>query len=219
MKKTLILSLISILCGILLVAFIPKHKVINVSGIIPSMDKRELVNNSTTIIKGIVKEILPSYWSNPDFTKGVNVSNVIQTDILIQVTDVYKNKPYADVITVRIDKGTVDGTTMNSEGYPDFSIGENVILFLSEDDGDLANTEEEYYVLTGMTQGKFTLVGNYSTSDVYKNVLTEHSYKDFFNSSTIQNEIDSILADLQKNPINKLTPEEISKQNEKLFGK
>ena len=42
------------------------------------------------------------------------------------------------------------------DGYPDFEVNEKVLLFLSRDDSDIA-TDEDYYVLTGMRQGKYDL--------------------------------------------------------------
>ena len=43
-----------------------------------------------------------------------------------------------------------------SSGYPDFEKEENVLLFLSRDDSDVA-TDEDYFVLTGMRQGKWNV--------------------------------------------------------------
>lgn len=42
---------------------------------------------------------------------------------------------------------------VSSDGYPDFEVNEKVLLFLSRDDSDIA-TDEDYYVLTDMRQGK-----------------------------------------------------------------
>lgn len=219
MKNLLILTIISFISGVIIFNFIPKTETIHVSGEIPLMGKRELVDNSSTIIKGIVKEVLPSSWSNPVGAKGEFVSNILQTDIKVEVTEVYKNKPYSDIVTVRIDKGSIGQTVVESEGYPDFLPGENVILFLATDDGDLANSEDDYYVLTGMLQGKFTLDEESTKADLYRNATIGKDTKDTFSISSIQQEIDSILEDLQKNPIERLTPEEIQTQNEVLFGK
>ncbi|ARU63002.1 hypothetical protein CBW65_20010 [Tumebacillus avium] len=132
-------------------------KTVQISGIIAEKSKTELVGESTVILAGKVKDILPSKWSNPNFERGQNISNVIQTDVIVKVGKVFKGKPYSTKeIAVRIDKGKVDNVEWKSEGFPDFSLNEDVVLFLREDDSDNARQDERYYVLTGMKQGKFT---------------------------------------------------------------
>ncbi|WP_223068304.1 hypothetical protein [Paenibacillus caui] len=207
-------TIFSFILGVVVFNFITKQETAYTEGAIAEKNQRTLINDSSVIVKGTVREILPSKWSNPNFEKGKDVRNIIQTDILVNVENVYKNKPYDDkVITVRIDGGTIGNKTLVSEGFPDFVEGEEVVLFLSEDDGDLANPNENYYVLTGMYQGKFSLKESKSTDKIFSN--TKDSYK----LSTIHQEINSVLEDLKKNPIPKMTKEEIATQNEKLFGK
>lgn len=98
-----------------------------------------------------------------------------------------------------------------------------MILFLSEDDGDLANANENYYVLTGMIQGKFLLNESKSTNNektfTNKTAVESVIEKDSFELSTIKEEIKNTLDDLKKNPIHKMTKEEIRLNNEKIFGK
>ncbi|MDQ0194906.1 hypothetical protein [Paenibacillus wynnii] len=222
MKKMLVATVFSFLLGVALFSFIPQQIKIEASGDIPILSKRDLINNASVVIRGTVDKILPSSWSNPDFAKGLEVRNTIQTDVLIKVNEVYKNKPYDNsVVTVRIEAGKVGNTTLTSEGYPTFQPGEEVVLFLSEDDGDLANPNENYYVLTGMLQGKFSLNEKTSTDKTFVNKSDNDllNGKDSFKLSTIGEEINSTLKDLKLKPIQKLTKEEIRIQNEKVFGK
>ena len=109
----------------------------------------------------------------------------------------------------------------NLRVIPDLEVGEEVVLFLSEDDSDLANPNEDYYVLTGMIQGKFTLKGSQNGDKVFVNkTAVDATYeKDSFKLSTIKQEIKSTLDDLEKNPIKKMTKEEIKELNEKTLGK
>lgn len=95
------------------------------------------------------------------------------------------------------------------------------VLFLSEDDDDLADPNDNYYVLTGMVQGKFSLKAVKGTKKEFFNKIATNSAldKDSFKLSTIREDISSILKDLEKNPIEKMTEEEIRIQNEKVFGK
>jgi len=193
----------------------PKQETITSQGLYPLKNKIELINDASVIIKGTVKKVLPSKWSNPDFKKGENIRNIIQTDILVDVDDVYKGTPNnTKTITVRIDEGTIGDTEMVSDDYPDFIPGEEAILFLSEDDGDLANANERYYVLTCMLQGKFSLKESEGSDKIFEN-----ANRDTLKLSAIKDEIKTTLDSLQKNPIPKMTKEEIRKQNEKVFGK
>lgn len=147
--------------------------------------------------------------------------NIIQTDVIVSIEDVYKNTPYNDKeITVRINKGKIDNTTMTSEGYPDFIPGEEVILFLSDDDGDLASPNENYYVLTGLIQGKFSIKENSGLEKTFTNKVETHSLidKDVLELKTAKSEIKATLDELKKNPLPKLTKEEIRENNKKVFG-
>lgn len=145
-------------------------QLIKVQGTIPAKSKTELIGDSDLIVRGTVKELLPSKWSNPNGERGPEARNIIQTDVLLGINEVFKGVPYdQQTIKVRIDKGQVGQTKWESDGYPDFTPGEEVILFLSKDDGDLADPRETYYVLTGMRQGKFTLSDTSSTGKTFSN--------------------------------------------------
>ncbi len=182
-----------------------------VSGSIPALTLRDLVCDSTIIIKGKVNKLLPSRWSNEGYKKGKDIRNVLQTDIIIDIEKVYKGTPYdSKQIAVRIDKGQTDDMIVESDGYPDFTSGEDVILFLAIDDGDAANANENYYVLKGMAQGKFSLT---QTNNIYTNNKEEIEVEKI-------NHIIKENLELEKaNPREKMTKEEIKKNNEKYFGK
>ncbi|MFC4768544.1 hypothetical protein [Effusibacillus consociatus] len=146
----------------------PKTETIHIDGVIPFKSKTQLIGESEVILRGTVKAKLPSKWSNPNGEKGQGVPNIVQTDIVIAVDEIFKGTPYNNKdIVVRIDKGEIDKTKVVSDGYPDFTPGEEVVLFLAKDDGDLANPNENYYVLKGMRQGKFTIADK--TNKKYSN--------------------------------------------------
>lgn len=222
MRKIFTVAIISFILGIVVFNIIPEHKTVIIAGDIPLLDKRELINNSSVIVKGKVENILPSKWSNPNQEKGTEIRNIVQTDIEISIQDVYKNIPYnKETITVRINSGEIGNTKVISEGYPSFIPGEEVVLFLSEDDSDLANSGEDYYVLTGMLQGKFSFVSDGTKQEeILKNISTIDLplEKTTFNPATIQEEIENTLEDLKTNPIHEMTKEEIRINNEKIFG-
>ncbi|MBL0385240.1 hypothetical protein JJB07_01160 [Tumebacillus sp. ITR2] len=156
---------------------------ISVHGIIPTKYKTDLVGESEVIVRGKVKELLPSRWSNPNWGRGQDVRNVIQTDVMVHVNKVFKGTPYDKDIAIRIDKGYVGNTTWKSEDNPDFAPDEDVILFLHTDNSDVARPDEKYYVLTGMVQGKFTLDAQHPEDKRFRND------KDFIDPSTFVEEI------------------------------
>ena len=100
---------------------------------------------------------------------------------------------------------------MESSGYPDFEVGENVILFLSRDDGDLL-TDEDYFVLTGMKNGKWLL------ND--ENQITSKLNSSKSNSLDILK--DNIREEKQNNPDWKeqkaKEKQQIIEKNKELFG-
>ena len=98
------------------------------------------------------------------------------------------------VLMFEIDKGQVGNMKWNSEGYPDFTTGEEVVMFLSKDDSDVANPNENYYVLTGMKQGEFFLIEKTSTDKKFGNG------KDVLSMSTLKEDISKELEKYKKLP-------------------
>ncbi len=183
---------------------------IEMSGLIPEFTMRDLVCDSDIIIKGTVNTNLDSKWSNEDDVRGKNIINIIQTDVLIDIDKIFKGNPYNErQIAVRLDKGQIGNTVFKSDRFPDFTEDEEVILFLSIDDSDIANPNENYYVLTGMEQGKFT------KSEV-DNTFTSREKE--IKLDKLDNIIKENLRKEKKNPRKKFTEEEINKNNEELFG-
>ncbi len=134
-----------------------KPKEIVIEGVIPQLTEQELILNSDLIVTGIVKKIGESKWSNPDF-KVADKRNILQTDIFVEIDEILYGEYNKENVVVRIDKGHDKSQKIRyvSDGYPDFKNGEKVLLFLSRDDSDVA-TNEDYFVLTGMRQGKWNL--------------------------------------------------------------
>lgn len=190
---------------------------IYISGIMPIKTETEMYLDSDVIVKGTIKEILDSKWSNSNFERGEHISNVLQTDVVVNVDEVYEGEVSGESVVVRIDKGEDENTIVHSEGYPDFKIGERVVLFLSRDDSDVA-TDEDYYVLTGMKQGKYTLKENDS-----KNRLNENNvYANEGGELDPQIIKDKVKELKDKNPnykdIKKKQMAETIKKNKDLFG-
>lgn len=199
---------------------VSQKKIVTVSGIVPYKSESQLILDSDLIVTGTVSEILDSKWSNEGFAKGEHISNILQTDIVVKVSEVisgsYKN---ADVV-VRIDKGEDEKTIVLSEGYPDFKVGENVLLFLARDDSDVA-TDEDYYVLTGMKQGKYNVDKDKlnSQKNPDNNVVSYSNENGTFNVNELKSRINQ---ETKENPDYKqerqLEQKRIEEQNKMLFG-
>lgn len=191
------------------VEVVKEKTTITVSGIMPGFSKEDLVQKADVIIKGVVNNVEESEWSNNNpFIKN-STRNVLQTDIKVDIKEVIKGQPYdEDNVVVRINKGENADTIYESEGYPDFEEGEEVILFLSIDDSMLKSSEN-YYILTGMRQGKFTLEDqdSYVFSSDDRDITKEEVY--------------DIIEDFEKGimPYSiEMTKEEIRENNKELFG-
>lgn len=211
-------------------------EVIKLEGSIADKTQTEVVNDSKLALTGKVKSIHDSKWSNPDFKKGSDIPNVLQTDIEFEVSEVYKgNLKEKETITVRINKGEDDNTIVESDGYPDFIENEDYLLFLSEPDGVLKDTSKEYYVLTGMIQGAYKNdgKGNYvsgkvaleekiskeqnSSSNINTNTILKNKEKNSFHINTIKKELNTELEKAKSLPKQK-TPEEVDEINSNLFN-
>lgn len=131
-----------------------------------SYSRTELNNLADVIVRGTVKGKLPSKWS-------INGGKKLQTDIKLEISETFKGEPYSNNILVRVDEGQDGDTVIDKEEYPDFKEGEEVILFLSKDVSDQANPNENYYILTGMSQGKYyvsdKLKGEFTCADKFSN--------------------------------------------------
>lgn len=195
-----------------------KH--IKVERIMVYVDEDELIRRSELIIKGVVNRVEESRWSNEHQDKANPDRNVLQTDIAIKVLKVLKGTPYdGNEVVVRIDKGETDNTVVESEGYPDFKEGEEVILFLSIDDSDIAEKDKNYYVLTGMRQGKFTK--DTATQVQFIQDLEEQSVPVNERLTICEEDIYKKLNDknfLNTPKENEITEEERKENNKALFG-
>lgn len=195
----------------------PEKTKININGVMPYRTESQMILDSDLILCGNVKEIMESKWSNEDFARGEEIRNILQTDVVINVESVLSGDCDSDEVTVRIDKGEDENTIVYSEGYPDFAEGEEVLLFLSRDDSDVA-TDEDYYVLTGMKQGKYN-INNTA-------VLSEEAGADTYSNGETSFEIEALKSKITEeksaNPDYKekkaAEQEEIKEQNKQLFG-
>ncbi|MHB1421334.1 MAG: hypothetical protein ACYCX4_17430, partial [Bacillota bacterium] len=124
---------------------------------------------SSVIVEGTVSKVLPTRWNTdegkePDAFSG---NDMIYQDTIINVSSVLKGEISANQpIIVRTYGGEYQAgknikAVLNEDSYGKFSEGENVILFLILDDTNYnRNHSTNYYILTGMNQGKYLINGN-----------------------------------------------------------
>lgn len=127
------------------------------SGIVEELTDDDLEKQSNVIISGTVKEILPSKWNTPNGERpnkslddlDVGGTDVIYTDIVIQVDQYLKNPLDSKEVTVRVLGGTVNNDVLEVEDSPNFKQNEKVFLYLVG--------KESPFEVTGLFQGKFQL--------------------------------------------------------------
>ncbi len=165
--KRFLIALLVVVCVAAAIYKFTAPKEISVTGTIPYRTEQELILNSDLIVAGKVDKIGEGKWSNPDF-EPAEKRNILQTDVFVEIDEILYGEYSREFVAVRIDKGydPESNTKVISDGYPDFEVGEEVLLFLSRDDSDVA-TEEDYFVLTGMKQGKWNIAGNKIASTDY----------------------------------------------------
>jgi len=107
-----------------------------------AMSTSDLVKASSAVIEGEVSS-LESRWT-PD-------GRIIVTDVTVRVWDVLGGKA-PEILVVKTFGGTVDGFTVEAAGFPAFTRGERVLLFLEPD------AEAGRQRVTGYQQGLYRIV-------------------------------------------------------------
>lgn len=137
---------------------------IKIFGLLVPSTPQDLDNNSMLVIKGTVKEILPPKWNTVDGKqpeKSVNdlsPSDLIYIDVIVSVDKYLKKSSFSNEITVRVIGGTIGNVSMTTYYEPSFKVGENVLLYLSNDNYSATKSiGSEHLVTTGNFQGKFKL--------------------------------------------------------------
>ncbi len=185
---------------------------IHSSGIIANMDVPDLILNSDLIIEGTVQEFSDSKWSNSDFKRGKEIRNILQTDVIINVDNVLFGEDKNKQVTVRIDGGEDKTTIYTNSESPEFKKGENVLLFLCRSDSDVA-TDEDYYVVVGCLQGKYTM------DKASKNQSSYSNEKGTLNVAELTKQIFEVKASNPNYKEEQLEKrKEVEERNKALFG-
>jgi hypothetical protein len=117
----------------------------------------DLIIHSDAIIIGRVSEILAPRWCE-GLIEG---QKTICTDSIIVVTRYLYGQTKADYIAVKVLGGQIENTTVSANDMPSFYKGEEVLLLLErplQQYSPPANIDpENYYWVTGLVQGKYSL--------------------------------------------------------------
>lgn len=184
---------------------IPKSPA-NTANSILARTKTDLLIDSDVIIRGVVKEILPSKLSYPNGSGGIKYD--LSTDISIDIKEIFKGEPYDNSNIVIRESGRKNTFfNVSSLDFTDFTVGEEVLLFLEYVDKSKVDTyqNEKYYMLFGSSQAKYIFDKNEGDARIFKNV---YEFEHKFNLSTIKDEIDQAI----KNP-KVYTQEEMNEYN------
>lgn len=151
--------------------------IVHSQNLMATFKKNELVNESDVIISGtaISQEVQKDFRGFP------------ATDTLIQVQKVYKGKP-GDTVEVRTNGGETDDMiyVVNEDNPLTFDIGEEVVVFLSNNKGSIPDKDDFGYFIVGQNQGKFSI-------DNQLNGTIENSSKTYkFSLNNLQSEIDKL---------------------------
>lgn len=158
MKKNIMLFGIAFVIGLIIYQLMPVKTAYVLDATLAYKSKSDVIKESDIIVRVTVNDILPSKWSNPNFQRGDEIPNLMQTDISLTIDEVYKGVPYNyKNIIVIVPIGVIGNETSTSDSVPDFKIGDNYILFLSKESIKLKISEGDYYILTGATQGAYIL--------------------------------------------------------------
>lgn len=112
---------------------------------------QELIEQSDYIIRGKVKKIEKSVYEN---------ENNIVTDVIIKISDSYKNKLFSKQIRLRVNGGYDKKTDVYIPYDAFFEKSEDVLLFLDK-------TDEGYYTLLAGNQSKLTYQETIEGNRVY----------------------------------------------------
>lgn len=114
-----------------------------------AMNQRELVRDSAAVVDGEVLQV-HSFWD----PKG----RMMITEAIVKVSDSVVGN-IGSAIVVRTFGGTVEGYTVEAHGFPTFTRGERLLLFLESERGGA-------HRVTGYQLGQFRIVRDKNGFDV-----------------------------------------------------
>ena len=115
------------------------------------MDLDGLIYGSDYIFEGTVTEILPSHRN-----KYYPID--LETDIMVTPNNMIFGENHGS-FTIRIGTGEIGNEVTVDDIFPEFSEGEKVILFISNDWNSMKDPDDEdIFFLVGVRQGKYNFI-------------------------------------------------------------
>jgi hypothetical protein len=101
--------------------------IIGASGSFPAFTLDELITHSDTIVSGKVTDILPDKQGKDP--RGM-IPEIIYQDVIVQAERYLYGEPESEFVAIRVLGGKVGDTYFISDADPEFTVGEEVLLFL-----------------------------------------------------------------------------------------
>lgn len=120
-----------------------------------AMSQKELVAQSDAVVLGDVLQI-NSFWSPS--------GRIVITEAMVRVEETIAGEA-PTVLILKTFGGTVGGFTVNAEGFPEFNVGDRLLLFVQ-------NQADGTVEVTGYRQGQFRV---FSDRGIQKAVPTLES--------------------------------------------
>jgi len=142
----------------------------------PAMTLDELITHSDAIIIGKVADILPA--KKGKHPRGV-IPEIIYQDVIVQAERYLYGEPESEFVAIRVLGGKVGDTYFISDADPEFTVGEEVLLFLYVPPKEFIEMVPEgidphsIYKVTASIPGKYEFRDGIATS--YKGETTDIS--------------------------------------------
>ena len=147
-----------------------------VSGSFPAFTLDELITHSDTIVLGKVADILPARKGKDP--RGIR-PEIIYQDVIVQTGRYLYGTPESEFVSIRVLGGKVGDTYFISDADPEFTVGEEVLLFLYVPPKEFIEMVPEgidphsIYKVTASIPGKYEFKDDIATS--YKGETTDIS--------------------------------------------
>lgn len=126
----------------------------HISNLLPAMTQEDMMEQSTLIVRGIVTEKSEPFSIAP--ANGGDPSNFM--DYTVSVQKVLRGDSSKQSVTVRVQGGTTNGISTVCDESAELPQDTELLLYLyAPHMGMLFNTEGDYYYVTGMYRGVYTL--------------------------------------------------------------
>jgi hypothetical protein len=150
--------------------------IMGASGSFPAMTLEELIKHSDTIVIGKVADILPAKKGKDP--RGI-IPEIIYQDVIVQAERYLYGEPESEFVAIRVLGGKVGDTYFISDVDPEFTVGEEVLLFLYHPQTRFIQNVPEgidsrsIYKVTASIPGKYEFRDGIATS--YKGETTDIS--------------------------------------------